>query len=154
MREDSKNSEVSPEAKKSLFDAIDRIVSGNAKFTNGKLTQENIAEEAGLSRATLIRCDEAMAELRKVKNAGSKRDQKDSPITIQEKNKELQETNTELRRKLTQKEKKSKNEIDKARQEIYVLQRMLAKQDEKIQALQSKVTKISKTGSGNLKVVK
>ena len=154
MGEDSKIPDVSPEAKRSLLDAIDRIVSGNARFTNGKVTQENIAEEAGLSRATLIRCEEAMDELRKVKNAGSKRSQKDSPITIQEKNKELQEMNTELRRKLTQKEKTSKNEIDKARQEIYVLQRMLAKQDERIQTLQRKVTKISKTSSGNLKVVK
>lgn len=55
---------VSPASRQALLDALDRLVSGQADRTDGRLTVANLAREAGISRATANRAPDILAELR------------------------------------------------------------------------------------------
>ena len=53
---------VTPETEKKLRDAMQRLLSGTAKRTDGRLIKNNLHIEAGVSRATMNRANEVIAE--------------------------------------------------------------------------------------------
>ena len=137
-----------------LFDALDRIASGNSKFTNGKLSQENVAKEAGVSRATFNRYQGVVDEFNRLKDSGRSGENLDSPLTIQDKNKELQQVNIELRRVIASDKKEHKELVDKARQEIYLLNRSIENKDEDIASLKRKLAISESKSSERIKLIK
>lgn len=126
-----------------LLDALDRLLAGESKNTDGKITQSNIAAEAGLSRATFNRYTNAVAEYRRVKNRNTS-EKVDRPFTIEDKNLALQEENTVLRRKLIQFETALNERLASARQEIYVLRRALQFRDQLIEKKDSQIAALNR----------
>ncbi|MFV8246851.1 hypothetical protein [Mycolicibacterium peregrinum] len=53
---------VSPVTEKKLRDAMQRLLAGQSKRTDGRLTKANLHLEAGVSRATMNRADAIIAE--------------------------------------------------------------------------------------------
>jgi hypothetical protein len=53
---------VSPSAAKRLRDAMDRLLAGRPQRTDGRLIKDNLRKEAGLSRATMNRAVQILAE--------------------------------------------------------------------------------------------
>lgn len=53
---------VSSASEKKLRDAMDRLLGGNPQRTDGRLIKENLYKEAGVSRATMNRATEILAE--------------------------------------------------------------------------------------------
>lgn len=53
---------ISVAAENALREAMARLIAGKPQTTDGKLTKENLYREAGVSRATMNRADEVMAE--------------------------------------------------------------------------------------------
>ena len=53
---------VSPATEARLRVAMDRLLSGQPEHTNGALTKENLAREAGVSHATVHRADTVLAD--------------------------------------------------------------------------------------------
>ncbi len=53
---------VSPETEKKLRDAMQRLLTGNAKRTDGRLIKTNLHIEAGVSRATMNRATVLIAD--------------------------------------------------------------------------------------------
>lgn len=53
---------VTPETEKKLRDAMQRLLTGTAKRTDGRLIKNNLHIEAGVSRATMNRAAEVLAE--------------------------------------------------------------------------------------------
>ncbi|WUW51953.1 hypothetical protein OIU91_04770 [Streptomyces sp. NBC_01456] len=53
---------TSPAPEKALREAMARLIAGKQQTTDGKLTKENLDREAGISRATMNRAAEIMAE--------------------------------------------------------------------------------------------
>ena len=53
---------VSDRTAKSLRDAMDRLLAGRPQRTDGRLIKDNLWKEAGLSRATMNRATQVMAE--------------------------------------------------------------------------------------------
>lgn len=114
-----------------LIDALDRLVAGKPEKSDGRITQSNIALEAGVSRATFNRYQTVVDEYRKVKHR-SEFGELSRPFTLEEKNLELQESNTGLRRKLSREKSEYEQQLARARQEIYVLNMALQARDKTI----------------------
>ncbi|MER5639217.1 hypothetical protein ABT095_19930 [Kitasatospora sp. NPDC002227] len=55
-------SEASDAAVRALREAMQRLIDGRPKATDGKMTKENLYREAGVSRATMNRATQIMAE--------------------------------------------------------------------------------------------
>ncbi len=53
---------ISPATEKKLRDAMQRLLAGQSKRTDGRLTKANLHVEAGVSRATMNRADAVIAE--------------------------------------------------------------------------------------------
>ena len=53
---------VTPETEKKLRDAMQRLLTGTAKRTDGRLIKNNLHVEAGVSRATMNRATEVIKE--------------------------------------------------------------------------------------------
>lgn len=53
---------VSPATEKKLRDAMQRLLAGQSKRTDGRLTKANLHAEAGVSRATMNRAEAVIAE--------------------------------------------------------------------------------------------
>jgi chromosome segregation ATPase len=53
---------VSPATEKKLRDAMERLLAGKSKRTDGRLTKANLHIEAGVSRATMNRATEVIAD--------------------------------------------------------------------------------------------
>ncbi|OBA94693.1 hypothetical protein A5668_09000 [Mycolicibacterium fortuitum] len=53
---------VSPATEKKLRDAMQRLLAGEPKRTDGRLTKTNLHIEAGVSRATMNRADAVIAD--------------------------------------------------------------------------------------------
>lgn len=141
-----------------LFDALDRLVAGNPQKTDGKVTQENIAKEAGVSRATFNRYAKVVQEYQRVKARGAQQEDF-RPFTIEDKNRELQEANTQLRRQSTDDRKAYTTHLESARQEIMVLNLALKARDETIAAKDREIAHLKKAviqaakGAGSLSIV-
>ena len=143
-----------------LFDALDALVAGTSTKTDGKLTQENIALEAGVSRATFNRYSKVVAEYRRARlQRGT--EESAQPFKIEDKNRELQESNTAVRRAATEERKKFKQQLAAARQEIFVLSQALKLRDEMLAArtretkeLGRQVAELQKKMPGHLALVK
>jgi len=120
------NKKVNTEKK--LIDALDRLLAGESRLTDGRVTQGNIALEAGVSRATFNRYAKVVDEYRLAKTRKNT-DALPVPFTIEEKNRELQESNIALRKKLTLEKVESNVQEARARQEIFVLTMALKAKD-------------------------
>ncbi|MGB3168873.1 MAG: hypothetical protein WBB62_05315 [Rhodococcus sp. (in: high G+C Gram-positive bacteria)] len=59
---DSARPGVSPATEQKLRDAMQRLLGGQAKHTDGRLTKNNLCAEAGVSRATMNRAVTVMTE--------------------------------------------------------------------------------------------
>lgn len=62
VAEEKQGHGVSPRAAKQLRDAMDRLLAGRPQRTDGRLIKDNLWKEAGLSRATMNRAVEILAE--------------------------------------------------------------------------------------------
>lgn len=121
----------SPGTERLLFDAMDRLVAGEPNRTDGRFTQENIALEAGVSRATFNRYPKVLGEYHRVKFKHSREDPA-TPFTIEDKNRELQDSNTAMRRETAAKKSEYELRLAVARQEVFVLSQGLKLRDASI----------------------
>lgn len=80
---------VSPATEKKLRDAMQRLLAGTSKRTDGRLTKSNLHVEAGVSRATMNRADAVLADWNTA--VGTQPAPRDSQFL------ELQETVTKLK---------------------------------------------------------
>ena len=115
-----------------LFDALDRIVSGKAKYTSGALTQNNLCTEAGVSRTTLNRYKNVLEEFNRAKCSNTEVEAIEHPVTIQDKNKELMDANSLLRKKNQTIKEHYERELSKSRQQIFILTRKLEALEKRI----------------------
>lgn len=106
---------------KQLLDAIDLLVSGTPKNSDGRFTQKNIALEALVSRATLNRYPDVVKKYQRVKAAGATRANEVKPFGIEDKNRELQDASTQMKRQFAEVRKSLERQILAARQEIWIL---------------------------------
>jgi len=53
---------ISPATEKKLRDAMERLLTGKSKRTDGRLTKANLHVEAGVSRATMNRATAVLAD--------------------------------------------------------------------------------------------
>lgn len=96
---------VSPAAEKKLRDAMQRLLAGKSKRTDGRLIKANLHVEAGVSRATMNRATAIMAEWDATVTADTKpRDPRLAELeaTVSKLNRsitKLRKSNTELERK-------------------------------------------------------
>lgn len=128
---------------KSLLDALDRLLAGESRLTDGRVTQQNIALEAGVSRATFNRYAKVVDEYRLAKTQKST-DAQPVPFTIEVKNRELQESNTALRKKLTAERGESQKRDAGARQEILILSMALKARDKTIAAKDREIAQLKR----------
>jgi len=128
---------------RALFDALDLLVSGNPARTDGAFTQENIAKEAGVTRATFNRYDKVVEEYQRIKrrHAGT---EDAVPLTIQDQNRALQETHIQLQRTAADNKAEYTKHLVAARDEIMVLTLALRKRDETIAAKERIIAELNK----------
>lgn len=96
---------VSPATEKKLRDAMQRLLAGQSKRTDGRLTKTNLHIEAGVSRATMNRADAVLADWNTA--VGTQASPRDSQIvelqgTVTKLNQTiatLRQSNTDLERK-------------------------------------------------------
>lgn len=119
------------DTEKSLIDALDRLICGKSRVTDGRVTQANIALEAGVSRATFNRYAKVVDEYRLARTQRHTAAPQ-TPFTIEDKNRELQESNIALRRKLKIEEKAGEKRGASARQELFILTMALKARDKTI----------------------
>lgn len=81
---------VSPATERKLRDAMQRLLAGTSKRTDGRLTKANLHIEAGVSRATMNRADAVIAEWNAA--VGTQSAPRDAQVV------ELQETVSKLKR--------------------------------------------------------
>jgi hypothetical protein len=126
-----------------LIDALDRLLAGQSRVTDGRLIQRNIALEAGVSRATFNRYAKVVEEYRLSKTQKNKGD---PPLrfTIEDKNLELQESNISLRKKLTSERDESKKRDAGARQEILILSLALKARDKTIDVKDREIAQLKR----------
>lgn len=129
---------------KQLLDAIDLLVSGTPKNSDGRFTQKNIALEAGTSRATLNRYPNVIKEYQRVKAAGAARADEIKPFSIEDKNRELQDANTQLKRQFAEVRKSLERQILAARQEIRILVGALQLRDDTISAKDRQLAELNR----------
>lgn len=97
---------VSPATEKTLRDAMQRLLAGQPKRTDGRLTKSNLHAEAGVSRATMNRADAIIAEWDTA--VGTQAAPRDAQIVeLKEMVSELKQTNATLRQRNTDLERKN-----------------------------------------------
>ncbi|MCC5582129.1 hypothetical protein IMZ11_41695 [Microtetraspora sp. AC03309] len=97
---------VSLETEKKLRDAMQRLLAGRSKRTDGRLTKANLHVEAGVSRATMNRADAVIAEWNTA--VGTRTVPRDSQVVeLQEALTKLKRTNAKLRQRNTELERKN-----------------------------------------------
>lgn len=150
----------SEQTERELLDALDRLVTGRPKKTDGRITQENIALEAGVTRATFNRYTRVVVEYRRVKASAESGDEP-LPITIESKNRDLKDTNSKLQRALSEQRASHAREMYAARDEIMVLNvvleernKAIAAKDRQIAHLRRQLAEADKASKSTLKVVK
>jgi ribosomal protein L29 len=148
------------ETERKLFEALARLAKGNSSVSNGKITQENVAMEAGVSRATFNRYPTVVAEYRRTKARGDTTEE-DQPLSAEDKNRELKESNVALRRDLSQEKLASETLFASARQEIFVLTtalqlrgKTIAERDRQIAELKRQIVQLRQHPTDRLAVVR
>lgn len=126
-----------------LIDSLDRLLAGESRVTDGRVTQKNIALEAGVSRATFNRYAKVVDEYRLAKTQRNT-DAPALPFTIENKNRELQEANIAMRRKLTSERAESEKRIAGARQELLILSLALKARDKTIDAKDREIAQLKR----------
>lgn len=97
---------VSSATEKKLRDAMQRLLVGQPKRTDGRLTKANLHVEAGVSRATMNRADTIIAEWNTT--VGAQSAPRDSQIVeLKETVSELKQTIATLRQRNTELERKN-----------------------------------------------
>lgn len=97
---------VSPATEKKLRDAMQRLLTGQSRRTDGRLTKANLHVEAGVSRATMNRADTIIAEWNTT--VGPQSAPRDSQIVeLKETVSELKQTIAKLRQRNTELERKN-----------------------------------------------
>ncbi|WP_194711277.1 hypothetical protein [Noviherbaspirillum soli] len=127
-----------------LLDALDRLVSGSPTCTDGALTQENLAKEAGVSRATLNRYPDVVEEFRRSKHGVPGDDAAAIPVTLQDKNRTLHEEVSLLKRQAALDKKEFDRILGAARDEIYVLSEALKERDKTIKAKDKTIAELNR----------
>jgi hypothetical protein len=97
---------VSPATEKKLRDAMQRLLTGRSKRTDGRLTKANLHIEAGVSRATMNRATAVLADWNRA--VGTEASPRDAHlIQLQETVSNLKRTIADLRRDKTELERKN-----------------------------------------------
>ncbi len=97
---------VSPATEKKLRDAMQRLLAGQPKRTDGRLTKANLHTEAGVSRATMNRAEAVIADWDSA--VGAQAAPRDSQIVeLRETVAKLKQTNATLRQRNTDLERKN-----------------------------------------------
>lgn len=96
---------VSPATEKKLRDAMQRLLAGEPKRTDGRLTKTNLHIEAGVSRATMNRADAVIADWNTA--VGTQTAPRDAQIIeLREAVSKLKQTIVRLRQRNTELEEK------------------------------------------------
>ncbi len=97
---------VSPATEKKLRDAMQRLLTGQSKRTDGRLTKANLHAEAGVSRATMNRAEAVIADWDTA--VGTQAAPRDSRIVeLQNNVSKLKQTIATLRQRNTELERKN-----------------------------------------------
>ncbi|OLT34620.1 hypothetical protein [Mycobacteroides abscessus] len=97
---------VSPATEKKLRDAMQRLLAGQPKRTDGRLTKTNLHVEAGVSRATMNRAEAVIADWNAA--VGTQAAPRDAQIIeLQEAVSTLKQTIVTLRQRNTELERKN-----------------------------------------------
>ncbi|MBE5443275.1 hypothetical protein [Mycobacteroides abscessus] len=97
---------VSPATEKKLRDAMQRLLAGQPKRTDGRLTKTNLHVEAGVSRATMNRAEAVIADWNTA--VGTQIAPRDAQIIdLQEAVSKLKQTIVTLRQRNTELERKN-----------------------------------------------
>lgn len=97
---------ISPATEKKLRDAMERLLTGKSKRTDGRLIKSNLHVEAGVSRATMNRATAVLADWNAA--VGIEASPRDAHlIQLQETVSRLKRTIADLRRDKTQLERKN-----------------------------------------------
>lgn len=97
---------VSPATEKKLRDAMQRLLAGQPKRTDGRLTKANLHVEADVSRATMNRADAVIADWNTA--VGTQAAPRDAEIVeLQETVSKLKQTIATLRQRSTELERKN-----------------------------------------------
>ena len=97
---------ISPATEKKLRDAMQRLLTGKSKRTDGRLTKANLHTEAGVSRATMNRATSVVADWNAA--VGPESAPRDTRLVeLQEAVAKLKRTIADLRRDKTELERKN-----------------------------------------------
>lgn len=112
-----------------LFAALNRITLGISEKTDGRMTQENIALEAGLSRATFNRYPNVVQEYKKHKRKENYEEDINKPQTVEDKYQDIVTDNIKLKNAAIRNRVEFDECIRAARQEIFILNQALEMRD-------------------------
>lgn len=117
---------------KQLFAALNRIALGISEKTDGRMTQENIALEAGLSRATFNRYPDVVLEYKRQKKKENFVADIEKPQTVEDKHRDVVADNVRLKNAAFENKEEYEKNIRAARQEIFILNQALEMREKKL----------------------
>lgn len=135
-----------------LFAALNRIALGISEKTNGRMTQENIALEAGLSRATFNRYPNVILEYKKKKKKENFVADIEKSQTVEDKHRDVVADNIRLKNAAIENKEEYDKNIRAARQEIFILNQALEMRDKTLAEKDREIAELNKKTVG-LKLV-
>lgn len=143
-----------------LLEALTRLAKGTPSVSDGKISQKNVAKEAGVSRATFNRYPSVVAEYRRIKKKGAT-PEVDQPLGVEDNKQKLKDSIVALRKNLSQEKLASQTLVASARQEIFVLTTVLqlrdktiAERDRQIAELKRQLVRLRQKPTDRLAVVR
>lgn len=96
----------STDSQRRIQDAMNRLLGGEARYCDGRLTKTNLAREAGVSHATLYRAKNILAEWEQRVSETTPRNAQVSRLEAElsksrKRIRDLERQNTDLRRRVT-----------------------------------------------------
>lgn len=135
-----------------LFAALNRIVLGISEKTDGRITQENIALESGLSRATFNRYPNVVLEYKKQKKKENFVGDIEKPQAVEDKHRDVVADNIRLKNAAIENKEEYEKNIRAARQEIFILNQALEMRDKTLAEKNREIAELNKKTVG-LKLV-
>lgn len=137
---------------KQLFAALNRIALGISEKTDGRMTQENIALEAGLSRATFNRYPNVVLEYKRQKKKENFVADIEKPQAVGDKHRDVVADNIRLKNAAIENKEEFDKNIRAARQEIFILNQALEMRDKTLAEKDREIAELKKKTVG-LKLV-
>ncbi|WP_076592149.1 hypothetical protein [Herminiimonas arsenitoxidans] len=127
-----------------LFAALNRIAIGISEKTDGRMTQENIAHEAGLSRATFNRYPNVVLEYKKHKKKENFLPSVEQSHAVEDKYRYVVADNKNLKNAAIQNKEEYDENIRAARQEIFILNQALDMRDKTLAEKEREIAELKR----------